>query len=291
MFLCGVSSGSSDLWKKVFSLGSVPRDLSTCRLGRSRRRSSGSWGWKCCGCKNPPTPWHYRRHALLWKDQEYTEEAVAVVFIGVGDSRVSLLKAPKLVFVMANAWHLQVLFFLLQSLPTPTFHYLTKLPCRWLWGQLLSLWLTCARTQLLKNFQWQLIIRAALCARILSSNWVVNRLNLMKTRSLAHGNHRRLDGSTMVAMHGILASHGIIPSSILSRYSRRIYVLELMAALIALVALHAQLSHYVVLGLTRQDLQLSPGVIDVIDILTFLYCFLPPSLRMGSLCSQIGRWD
>ena len=96
----------------------------------------------------------------------------------------------------------------------------------------------------------------------------------MKTRSLAHGNHRRLDGSTMVAMHGILASHGIIPPSILSRYNRRIYVLELMAALIALVALHAQLSHYVVLGLTRQDLQLSPRVIDVIDILTFLYCFL-----------------
>jgi len=78
----------------------------------------------------------------------------------------------------------------------------------------------------------------------------------------------------MVAMHGILASHGIIPPSILSRYNRRIYVLELMAALIALVALHAQLSHYVVLGLTRQDLQLSPRVIDVIDILTFLYCFL-----------------
>ena len=74
-------------------------------------------------------------------------------------------------------------------------------------------------------------------------------------------------------MHCVLASHGM-PPSILSRYSRRIYVLQLMAALIALVALHVQLSHYVVRGLARQDLRLSPRVIDVIDILTFLYCCL-----------------
>ena len=71
-------------------------------------------------------------------------------------------------------------------------------------------------------------------------------------------------------------------------------MLELMAALIALVALHAQLSHYVVLGLTRQDLQLSPRVIDVIDILFprpsgDLHCEWVPSAH--KLADGISRRD
>ena len=80
----------------------------------------------------------------------------------------------------------------------------------------------------------------------------------------------------------VLAAHGVIPPSVLQPYSKRrafIYVLELMAPLIAMMSLHTQMPRFIILWIDNKAglPALSKGYgrdPAVNNMLTFIWCFL-----------------
>ena len=82
--------------------------------------------------------------------------------------------------------------------------------------------------------------------------------------------------------HQTIASHGVVPPSVLQAYSKRgafIYVLELMAPIIAIISLHKDISPYILLWIDNKAglAALAKGYgrdPAVNNMLSFFWCFL-----------------